>query len=208
MFPWSTDEFHSLSEINKPPISDDNAKIVDCIQCDFITRHKDELKIHIQVKHKIVKVNIAKEDHIMIACDQCNFKCRLNIQLKKHLKTSHEVRYKYNCKECAFTANLVADFWKHSLTKHPDDAIPYDGNQFENMTLKIMAEQNVDLGEEIETLKKDMKGACEQLANIFESGMAAMKEDTDNKCKMMADTILKLYKKMSKLDPKASKNLL
>ena len=72
------------------------------------------------------------------------------------------------------------------------------------MTLKIMAEQNVDLSEEVETLKKDMKGACEQLADIFESGMAAMKEDTDNKCKMMADTILKLHKKMSKLDLKAS----
>ena len=73
-----------------------------------------------------------------------------------------------------------------------------------HMTLKIMAEQNVDLSEEVETLKKDMNGACEQLADIFESGMAAMKEDTDNKCKIMADTILKLHKKMSKLDPKAS----
>ena len=117
-----TEEVHSLSEINKPPISNDNAEIVACLQCDFVTRHKDELKKHIQVTHKIVKVNIAKEDHIMIACDQCNFKCRLNIQLKKHLKTSHEVRYKYNCKECAFTANLVADFWKQYSSVHDINA--------------------------------------------------------------------------------------
>ena len=63
----------------------------------------------------------------------------------------------------------------------------------------MLAEQNMDIIEEMETFKKDTKGAFEQLADIFETGMKTIKDDFENKCKTLADTFIKLYKKSERL---------
>ena len=63
----------------------------------------------------------------------------------------------------------------------------------------MVAEQNVDMMEEVEILKKDFKGAFEKFADIVESSIAKVKEDSDNKCKVLAATIIKLHKKINRL---------
>ena len=52
-----------------------------CQDCDFVTSTKRDLKSHIQMSHKTLKVDL--KDKIELPCDKCDFKCYLNIQLKK-----------------------------------------------------------------------------------------------------------------------------
>ena len=56
--------------------------------------------------------------------------------------------------------------------------------------------------EELETLKKDVKGACVEIGNVMnviEESVSSIKEDTNEKCKTLANTVIKLYSKISKL---------
>ena len=56
-----------------------------------------------------------------------------------------------------------------------------------------MAEQNANIVEEITGLKLDIQGAFEQLVKVVDTKVGSIKEDTNDKCKLMADTVRKLY---------------
>ena len=56
----------------------------------------------------------------------------------------------------------IANIWEHSITEHPKKS--YNEIQTENVALKVIAEQNAKEIEEIEGLKKVIKGAFEKLA--------------------------------------------
>ena len=170
-----------------------------CLMCEFICKTEVELKTHMQVKHKTTKVIMDAKDQTVIECGKCDFKCKLNMQLKKHMLNQHNNILKYKCKACDFETNLVADIWEHTLKQHPDASFQFNQTQTENFTIKMVAEQNVDMMEEVEILKKDFKGAFEKFADIVESSIAKIKEDSDNKCKVLANTIIKLHKKINRL---------
>ena len=57
---------------------------------------------------------------------------------------------------------------------------------------------DAEMMEEMEQMKKDFKGAFEHLADIFETSIGNMKNDTNDKCKLLADTLMKLNDKISK----------
>ena len=180
-----------------------------CTKCEFSTKNKLEMSTHIQAEHKSMKVDISKEDQKIIKCVQCNYSCKLNIQLKKHIKKSHESATKYQCKECEFCSGFIADIWEHTFLHHPEISSQFTQKQSDNMILKILAEQNAEMMEEMEQLKKDFKGAFEHLADIIETSIGNMKNDTNDKCKLLADTLMKLNNKISKGEKAAesSKNL-
>ena len=96
--------------------------------------------------------------------------------------------------------NYIADVWEHMFRKHSGQSNAFDQKQFENMALKIVVEQNVEIIEEMETLKKDTKGAFQHMADIYEENIERMREETNEKCKTLADTLLKLYTKISNLE--------
>ena len=147
-----------------------------------------------------MRVNIDAEDQNVVQCNECGYKCKLNIQLKNHMKTKHQTDSRYSCKECQYTSNYIADVWEHNFTEHPEKSVEYNPKQGENMVLKIVAEQNAELIEEMELLKKDIKGAFVELANVIEASIGSMKEETNDKCKTLADTVIKLYNKISKIE--------
>ena len=171
-----------------------------CSKCEFETLDPNTMSVHIQANHMLMKVNIATVDQTIISCNQCEYKCKYNIQLKNHTKTSHEVKHKYECKECSYSTNYIADVWEHMFRKHSGQSNAFDQKQFENMALKIVVEQNVEIIEEMETLKKDTKGAFQHMADIYEENIERMREETNEKCKTLADTLLKLYTKISNLE--------
>ena len=52
-------------------------------------------------------------------------------------------------------------------------------------------------------MKLDIKEAFEKLVQVVETTMGTVKNDTNEKCKTMADTVLKLYGKISKLQTRS-----
>ena len=45
-----------------------------------------------------------------------------------------------------------------------------------------------------------MKGAFKNMADIMEASVDNIKDDTEEKCKTLANTVIKLYRKISKLE--------
>ena len=79
---------------------------------------------------------------------------------------------------------------KHSLEKHPDKAINFTPKDTKDMVLKIVAEQNFNILEEIEGVKKDLKGAFIELLNMFETSINKLKDDNNEKCVTLANTVI------------------
>ena len=140
------------------------------------------------------KVNISEEDQITLSCSKCQFKCKLNIQLKKHTQNKHKEGAKYNCNECGFSTDM-----EHTLSEHPDKSFQFTQEESENMLLKLVAEQNADIVDENNSMKEDIKGAFEKLVNVVDTAVSSIKNDTNNKCKTLADTVTKLYGKIENL---------
>jgi hypothetical protein len=170
----------------------------ECKKCDFVASDDNMLKVHEQSKHMGAKVNIDRKEQIVIACGECEYTCSLNIQMKKHLKENHEETPKYICKECRFTSNYIYDAWKHGFEEHPENPTEFKPQLTENMILMIVAEQNTVMIEEMATLKSDIKDSFDQLTDFLKTNIGGLKEDTEEKCKTLADGVSKLDERVLK----------
>ena len=64
--------------------------------------------------------------------------------------------------------------------------------------MKLVAEQNAEIIEQLETIKNEFTGAFDSLAAIVTESVSNIKEDTNEKCKTLADTLIKLNSKISR----------
>ena len=119
--------------------------------------------------------------------------------MKKHLKQNHKPAPNYSCKECEFTSKYIADAWKHGFEVHPERETEYKPQLTQNDILKIVAEQNTVLIEEIDFLKRNIQESFSKLNGILETSIGGLKEDTDKKCKTLSEAMSKLYERMSKI---------
>ena len=154
-----------------------------CTKCEYKTRSKPDLEEHVQTLHMVLKVNIQTNDQIVLSCELCGYKCRYNIQLKKHMKSQHEEQNtkmeKYKCVMCEFTANFLLDLWQHRQTTHADsipEFLPQSKSK-EDVAFAYLAEMSMELMEEMETLKKDFKGAFVAYANEMETELKAVRDE-------------------------------
>ena len=69
----------------------------------------------------------------------------------------------------------------------------------DNVVLKLVAEQNADIVEEMESMKREIKDAFDKLSGLVETTLGSLKNDTNEKCKTLADAVMKLYEKTSKV---------
>ena len=72
---------------------------------------------------------------------------------------------KIKCNLCKFTADLVDKIWNHKLDVHTGeyfDVKNVNENDKQNMLFSLVAEQNVELMADIESLKKGVKAVLEQ----------------------------------------------
>ena len=151
---------------------------MNCDQCNFTTSSLEDLDIHKQVKHKSTKVNIDIQDQIVIKCDKCDYKCRLNIQLRKHMEKHHkEEELKYKCDLCNFASNYLLHAWEHRQSNHPEKAPEFAPRSSKDMVLSMLAEQNIDIIEGLETLRADTKNSSVEFAAIMESCFLAVSDD-------------------------------
>ena len=170
-----------------------------CLKCEYTSNNEDALKIHVQTAHKSVEVVLKKEGkntdkYVKIRCDLCEYECKFNKQLDKHIQKKHRKddttgsrladTRTYTCETCDFTTVYVAQLWEHMVEKHPP-------KEFAPRTAKdtissLLAEQNIDLMEEVISLKNGFKGSFEQLAGDMDKTLreiheTAVERDDENK---------------------------
>ena len=171
--------------------------MINCPKCNFNSTNRNDLDTHYQSIHMSPKVNIVTKEQTIVACEHCEYKCRLNIQLNNHMKVKHPIEAKYNCKECEYVTNYVANTWVHTLKEHPDKSLGLELKQ-DNVLLKLVAEQNADISEDMDMLRKEFKGAFEHFADTVGAALGKIQEEANEKCKTLAETVVKLHEKMTK----------
>ena len=104
----------------------------------------------------------------------------MNKQLQKHIGTKHQVQEetcKYKCDSCEYKAMFIGELWQHMFKKHPGVDKEFSPRGVKDSILNLLAEQNMDLMEELNALKKDLKDSFEQ----FNENFMKMKEESDRK---------------------------
>ena len=157
-----------------------------CSKCDFAAISEDILKQHIQSKHQFIQVDIhstktKKVNHQVVSCNQCQYKCKLNIQLKNHMKRKHAVQdMKFKCDFCQFQAGHLLKMYEHRFADHPEN--PFDFNpksrSISDMVLNLLAEQNMELMEELMDLKRRVKSSFDQFSKDMNTTIANTEEIT------------------------------
>ena len=155
------------------------------------------MRSHEQSTHMEIRVEIPvipKQRPSMIACTQCEYTCKLQIQLKQHLKNKHKEpeNMKYKCNMCSFQAQRVVQVYDHKFTVHPETPMEYNPNKptVKDMVLNLIAEQNIEIVEELQDIKKYMRDAFERLSDEIRDSF----EDTAK------SAFQKINEKMSKLE--------
>ena len=73
--------------------------------------------------------------------------------------------FKYQCKTCDFQSNIVTEMYEHKLNHHPENPIEFTptSTNTKEFILNFIAEQNVEIIEDIMKLKEDLKMAREEI---------------------------------------------
>ena len=128
-----------------------------CQECDYISINERDLKTHIQTIHKNLRINLIKEKKLIkIKCNKCEYECRYNKQLQKHIINVHEQDFTarmYSCNFCTHTTTYVGQLYEHVLEKHPARDNGFAPKTSNEAIMNLLAEQNMDLMEEITGLK-------------------------------------------------------
>ena len=93
--------------------------------------------------------------------------------MRNHIKKNHEEPQdcKYKCNFCGFEANVLTKMYEHKFINHPDDPMEFQPrmNNTQDFILNLLAEQNVELMEELQTLKTAFVKHTEDMKNCFDS---------------------------------------
>ena len=178
-----------------------------CQLCEFKGKSKANLEKHIQIHHKTAKVDIKANDQIIFSCNICEYTCSLNIKLKRHMKTKHiqptetneksnasQEETKYNCTSCTFRTNYLVKMYEHKLEEHPETSIEFNPNKAsaKDMALNLIAEQNLEIMEEVLELKKLITSAIKDLAVDITSKFDTIVSDSKETDYRMQDSFNKL----------------
>ena len=123
--------------------------------------------------------------YVKIKCEHCEFECKFDKQLRKHTLKYHNIEEenrKYKCDMCDFTTSYVGQLWEHVVAKHPDNNVEFTPRTSKDTILNLLAEQNIDLMEEMINLKRDINVSFEKLAgDLKEMHGDADRKDTSGK---------------------------
>ena len=126
-----------------------------CKSCTYRGKSVEEMKNHSTI-------------HCHLKCSKCEFTTDKEDELVVHEKNVHlGVDMRFTCNICSFKAEYLVEIYEHKLSNHPGNPMDFNPNRrsAKDMALNLIAEQNIDLIEEIQDLKKTFKSAFEQLAN-------------------------------------------
>ncbi|KAL7634689.1 UNVERIFIED_CONTAM: hypothetical protein RMT77_015066 [Armadillidium vulgare] len=94
------------AEVNQQNIKKYHVENLNCKNCNFSFKSKDELKTHLKT-HKKGKFK----------CAHCSYECNFNSVLKKHMLTHSNIKL-YKCSDCSYECNQKGNLRRHMLTTH------------------------------------------------------------------------------------------
>ena len=164
-----------------------------CVKCQYSACTEELLRSHVQVQHMKLLVNISAVR--LLYCEYCEYVCELNIKLKQHIRRHHapsndKKENKYICDVCDFESDQVANMWEHSRRYHSNESQEvFEGNS----VWKLVAEQNVELCEEIDQLKSDTKNAFLELAKAVDDTLKHLKDEFRKELEAQTETFKRLF---------------
>ena len=182
-----------------------------CNKCGYIAARVDELRQHEQAVHLEVKVNLHKNMPILINCSKCEFKCKYNIQLNQHNKNVHEKNLdkKYKCNYCSFESEFLIRMYEHRLNDHPEEQIDFMPNKTtaKDMIINLIAEQNIEIIQEFESMTKGLKDSFVQLTHDIRTSVENASKSVVTELKERIDRLEKKEStdKVPKETPKDNK---
>ena len=101
--------------------------------------------------------------------------------------------------------------WEHRQSNHPDKIPEFPSRTPKDMILSLIAEQNIDLIEEVETFRKDVTNSMVEFAYRMEACFLAVgqdiKESAKNTHEVFHDALTSLNEKMSDVENPAKPDL-
>ena len=112
-------EFPSIYDLSIHNVDEhqEDKYLVICPICNFSTKHKRSLKVHIKEKHETSKV----------PCPECNRMIK-ETTLTVHMASSHsdsEKKHKCTYQDCDFKSNHASSLSYHIRTMHPIDSMQH-----------------------------------------------------------------------------------
>ena len=179
----------------------DQHRQLKCEKCDFVAGRSDELKQHNQSNHKIVKVDL--ENYSFAYCTQCDYRCKYRIQLRNHTKnkhgpSEHTEEQKFKCNVCPFKTNFLLKIYEHKLEAHPEIAMEFNPKLTtgKDMAINLIAEQNLELMEEILEMKKNFKAEFEKLSQMIQNKCQVIEQDNKKQDEKITAAIEEVSKKL------------
>jgi hypothetical protein len=119
-----------------------------CLACSFVANTKENLELHKGMKHSF-------------PCNQCAEIFNSEKSLRHHQDTTHKVKAdkKFKCNICTYQAEHLLELYEHKFSKHPDIPMEFNPNRrtVKDMILNLIAEQNLELMEELQGFKKEFR---------------------------------------------------
>ena len=118
-----------------------------CNQCAFVCESKEELKLHTQSYHMSTRVNIERID--------------------PEQEKNKEENMKFKCNLCNFQSHHLVHLYEHKYSDHPESPMEFNPKKVtvKDMVLNLIAEQSIEIIEEIQDMRREMKGALEQISH-------------------------------------------
>ena len=176
-----------------------------CMKCDFVPRNTEELRQHKQTEHQTIRVDILKQDmgteqFLAPSCSLCEYKYKLNIQLVQHMKKKHEpvIDKKYKCSSCAFQSDYLIKMYEHRLSVHPETPIGFSpkSTSAKDMAINLIAEQNMEIMEEVLDMKKGVISSFEKLSEEMRENYDLFVSEAKRKDAIAAERIKALEDKI------------
>ena len=77
---------------------------------------------------------------------------------------------------CDFSSGYILHLWEHIAQRHPDQ-MPSFNPRSKDMVSALIAEQNLNILEEVETLKKDIKGSLAEFTEVMATCLETLRDD-------------------------------
>ena len=211
-------EAHEFEEMNKNSRNQDEnlkghtqethapvAKM--CNKCDYIAETDKNLKDHTQKEHAPVNKK----------CKQCVYTNKTDGNLKVHVQNTHapievdptqenaeqENSSEYRCNFCEYVSGSIETIWNHKLDKHTGQSFNFnnlDKDGSKDSVLHLLAGQNIDLLEEVMSMKKALKEVVGQMIDDCEESMTELKNEIRKNTKETTAALLKLQQRIGKVN--------
>ena len=171
---------------------------IPCDQCEFKTICDEDLKTHKELAHKPEKGKTSNSANRKIKCDKCIYECYLSVQMEKHIEKKHIEKKdpNYKCDLCDFGGDLITDIWSHKGDKHTEKTFDFNKIDEKKLFVNFMAEQNLELMEEMINFKNGMKLVLEHMVSDFVDTMKDLKEEVTKQNEATTKAIMDLQNKI------------